>query len=185
MLNFCPGAALGIVIVMLVLTSCCPAVRTTPMAIDKVRYDPAVWRFPASVGVYSPADFFDNNFYHDTDDDFHLVFHNNPADATRKALDRAFTETFAEVRHLNSLQQGLAEKALVFVVVPNIVSMATRLDPQIIAVVIPCQFEFFAEGKHFQTWRISGLDYVNRLSGQGLRTFGGVAGQESKNQVTP
>ena len=44
-------ASLAIVFFLLVQTGCTPAVQTTPMTIDKVRYDPAVARFPASVGV--------------------------------------------------------------------------------------------------------------------------------------
>lgn len=177
MINFRSGATLGVFIVILVMTSCRPAVQTTPVAINTARYDPAVSSYPASIGVYFPADFFDNNFYHETDDDYHLVFHNNPADATRKALDLALTESFAEVRYLDTLQQGFAEEGLAFVVVPNIVSMPSRLDPEVIAVGITYQFEFFAEGKHLQTWQISGLDYVKRLSAQRSQALTGMAGQ--------
>ena len=39
-------ASLAIVFLLLVLTGCTPAVQTTPMTIDKVRYDPAVARLP-------------------------------------------------------------------------------------------------------------------------------------------
>jgi hypothetical protein len=166
MLDLRKLASLAIVFFLLVQTGCTPAVQTTPMTIDKVRYDPAVARYPASVGVYFPADFFDNNFYHTTADDYQLTFHNNPAAATRQALDLAFAETFAEVRYLDSLQQGFTEEDLAFVIVPNIVSMPSHLDPQIIAVGVVYQFEFFVEGKHIHSWQVAGLDYVKEPAGQ-------------------
>lgn len=170
-------AFLVIVFFLLVQTGCTPAVQTTPMTIDKVRYDPAVARYPASVGVYFPADFFDNNFYHTTADDYQRTFHNNPADATRQALDLAFTETFAEVRYLDTLQQGFAEEDLAFVVVPNIVSMPSHLDSQIIAVGVVYQFEFFAEGKHIHSWQVAGLDYAKEAAGQSSPGPGSSLGQ--------
>jgi len=166
MFDSCNRALLTLIFFLLVQTGCTPAVQTTPMAIDKVRYDPAVARYPASVGVYFPADFFDNNFYHTTADDYQLTFHNNPAAATRQALDLAFTETFAEVRYLDSLQQGFDEEDLAFVIVPNIVSMPSHLDPQIIAVGVVYQFEFFVEGEHIHSWQVAGLDYVKEPAGQ-------------------
>lgn len=170
-------ASLAIVFFLLVQTGCTPAVQTTPMTIDKVRYDPAVARYPASVGVYFPADFFDNNFYHTTADDYQRTFHNNPAAATRQALDLAFTETFAEVRYLDTLQQGFAEEDLAFVVVPNIVSMPSHLDSQIIAVGVVYQFEFFAEGKHIHSWQVAGLDYAKEAAGQSSPGPGSSLGQ--------
>ncbi len=170
-------ASLAIVLFLLVQTGCAPAVQTTPMTIDKVRYDPAVARYPASVGVYFPADFYDNNFYHTTADDYKLTFHNNPATATRQALDLAFIETFAEVRYLDTLQQGFAEEDLAFVVVPNIVSMPSHLDSQIIAVGVVYQFEFFAEGKHIHSWQVTGLDYEKEAAGQSFPGPGRSLGQ--------
>jgi len=169
MFDPCNRALLTLIFFLLVQTGCTPTVQTTPMAIDKVRYDPAVARYPVSVGVYFPADFFDNNFYHTTADDYQLTFHTNPAAATRQALDLAFTETFAEVRYLDTLQKGLAEEDLAFVIVPNIVSMPSHLDPQIIAVGVVYQFEFFLEGKHIHSWQVAGLDYVKELAGQSSR----------------
>jgi len=170
-------ASLAIVFCLIAQTGCTPAVQTTPMEIDRVRYDPAVARFPASVGVYFPDDFFDNNFYHTTADDYQLIFHNNPAAATRQALDLAFTEAFAEVRYLDTLQQGFAEEDLAFVVVPNIVSMPSHLDPQIIAVGVVYQFEFFAEGKHLYSWQVAGLDYAKQAVGQSSQGPGRSLGQ--------
>ena len=134
MLDLRNMASVALLSLLLVQSGCTPAVETTTMTIDPVRYDPVVARFPAPVGVYFPDDFFDNNFYHTTADDYQLTFHNNPADATRQALDVAFTESFAEVRYLDTLQQGFAEQELAFVIVPNIVSMPSHLDQQIIAV---------------------------------------------------
>ena len=159
-------ASLAIVFFLLVQTGCTPAVQTTPMTIDKVRYDPAVARFPASVGVYFPDDFFDNNFYHTTADDYQRTFHNNPADATRQALELAFRKTFAEVRYLDTLQQGFAEDDLAFVIVPSIVAMPSHLDQQIIAVGVVYQFEFFVEGKHLHSWQVAGLDFVKQPVGK-------------------
>ena len=159
-------ASLAIVFFLLVQTGCTPAVQTTPMTIDKVRYDPAVARFPASVGVYYPDDFFDNNFYHTTADDYQRTFHNNPADATRQALELAFRKTFAEVRYLDTLQQGFAEDDLAFVIVPSIVAMPSHLDQQIIAVGVVYQFEFFVEGKHLYSWQVAGLDFVKQPVGK-------------------
>ena len=159
-------ASLAIVFFLLVQTGCTPAVQTTPMTIDKVRYDPAVARFPASVGVYFPDDFFDNNFYHTTADDYQRTFHNNPADATRQALELAFRKTFAEVRYLDTLQQGFAEDDLAFVIVPSIVAMPSHLDQQIIAVGVVYQFEFFVEGKHLYSWQVAGLDFVKKPVGK-------------------
>jgi len=170
-------ASLAIVLFLLLQTGCTPAIQTTPMAVDRIRYDPAVARFQASVGIYYPDDFFDNNFYHTTADDYQLTFHNNPADATRQALDLAFTETFAEVRYLDSLQQGFAEEDLAFVVVPNIVSMPSHLDPQIIAVGMIYQFEFFAEGKHLYSWQVAGLDYAREPAVSWSPGPGGPLGQ--------
>ena len=166
MLDFRNMAFLALVCLLLVQTGCTPAVQTTPMALDRARYDPAVARFPARLGVYFPADFFDNNFYHTTADDHQLTFHNNPAAATRQALDLAFSETFAEVRYLDTLQQGFAEEDLAFVVVPNIVSMPSHLDAQIIAVGVVYQFEFFVGGQHIHSWQVAGLDYVKKPAGQ-------------------
>ena len=166
MLDLRNMVSLAVVLFLLVQSGCTPAVQTTPMTIDGVRYDPAVARYPASVGVYFPADFFDNNFYHTTADDYQLTFHNNPAAATRQALDLAFTETFAEVRYLDSLQQGFVGEDLAFVIVPNIVSMPSHLDPQIIAVGVVYQFEFFVEGEHIHSWQVAGLDYVKEPAGQ-------------------
>jgi hypothetical protein len=151
-----------IVTVLLMLTGCTPAVQTTHMAIDENRYEPAVERYPASIGVYFPDDFFENNFYHETNDGHDHTFHNNPADATRRALDRAFETTFSEVRYLDTLQGGLDAEDLAFVVVPNIVSMVADLSPQVIAVMMVYQFEFFADGEHLYSWQISGLDSVYR-----------------------
>ena len=159
-------ASLAIVFFLLVQTGCTPAVQTTPMTIDKVRYDPAVARFPASVGVYFPDDFFDNNFYHTTAEDYQRTFHNNPADATRQALELAFSKTFAGVRYLDTLQQGFAEDDLAFVIVPNIVAMPSHLDQQIIAVGVVYQFEFFVEGKHLHSWQVAGLDFVKKPVGK-------------------
>jgi len=159
-------ASLAIVFFLLVQTGCTPAVQTTPMTIDKVRYDPAVARFPASVGVYFPDDFFDNNFYHTTADDYQRTFHNNPADATRQALELAFSKTFAGVRYLDTLQQGFDEDDLAFVIVPNIVAMPSHLDQQIIAVGVVYQFEFFVEGKHLHSWQVAGLDFVKQPVGK-------------------
>jgi hypothetical protein len=166
MFNLYNKAFWTIVTVMLVLTACTPAVQTTHMAIDGNRYEPAVERYPASVGVYFPDDFFENNFYHETNDGLEHTFHNNPADATRRALDRAFEATFSEVRYLDTLQEGFDAEGLAFVVVPTIVSMVADLAPEVIAVMVVYQFEFFAEGKHLYSWRISGVDSVHRLSMQ-------------------
>ena len=177
MLDLRTLASLAIAFFLLVQTGCTPAVETTAMKIDKVRYDPAVARFPARVGVYFPDDFFDNNFYHTTGDDYHLTFHNNPADATRQALDFAFTETFAEVRYLDTLQQGFAEQDLAFVIVPNIVSMPSHLDQQIIAVGVIYQFEFFAGGKHIHSWQVTGLDFAKEPDAQSPGGAGGFSGQ--------
>jgi hypothetical protein len=160
MLDFRNMAPVALIIFLLVQTGCTPAVETTAMTIDRVRYDPAVARYPVPVGVYFADDFFDNNFYHTTADDYQQTFHNNPADATRQALDFAFTETFAEVRYLDTLQQGFAEPDLAFVIVPNIVSMPSHLDQQIIAVGVIYQLEFFAGGKHIHSWQVSGLDFA-------------------------
>jgi hypothetical protein len=167
MFNIHNLAFLVIVAVLLVQTACTPAVQTTPMSIDGTRYDPAVERFPASVGVYFPDDFFDNNFYHETNDGHHHTFHNNPADATRRALALAFETSFAEVRYLETLQEGLDAEGLTFVVVPNIVSMVADLAPEVIAVMMTYQFEFFADGEHIHSWRVSGIDSVSRLSMKG------------------
>ena len=155
---------LAIVTVLLVLAGCSPAMQTTPMAIDKSRYEPAVEHYPASVGVYFPDDFFDNNFYHETNDGHHHTFHNNPADATRRALELAFEATFSAVRYLDTLQEGLDAEDLAFVVVPNIVSMVADLAPEVIAVMMIYQFEFFSDGEHIYSWRISGVDSVYRSS---------------------
>ena len=157
---------LAIVTVLLVQAGCTPAIQTTPMSIDETRYEPAVKRYPASVGVYFPDDFFDNNFYHETNDGHHHTFHNNPADATRRALALAFETTFEEVRYLDTLQEGLEAEDLAFVVVPNIVSMVADLAPEVIAVMMVYQLEFFADGEHIHTWRISGVDSVYRSSMQ-------------------
>ena len=173
MFNIHNMAFLAIVTVLLVLTGCTPAVQTTPMAIDKTRYDPVVARYPASVGVYFPVDFFENNFYHETNDGHHHTFHNNPADATRRALDLAFVSTFEEVRYLDTLQQGLDAEDLTFVIVPNIVSMTADLAPEVIAVMMVYQFEFFADGEHLYSWQISGQDSVSRLSMQMASTLSG------------
>jgi len=166
MFNIHNMAFLVIVTVLLVQTACTPAVQTTPMAIDETRYEPAVERYPASVGVYFPDDFFENNFYHETNDRHHHTFHNNPADATRRALGRAFETTFAEVRYLDTLQEGLDAEDLAFVVVPNIVSMVADLAPEVIAVMMVYEFEFYADGEHIYSWRISGVDSVYRVSMQ-------------------
>jgi hypothetical protein len=186
MFNIHNMAFLVIVTVLLVQTACTPALQTTPMSIDGTRYDPAVERFPASVGVYFPDDFFDNNFYHETNDGHHHTFHNNPADATRRALALAFETSFAEVRYLETLQEGLdAEgltfletlqegldaEGLTFVVVPNIVSMVADLAPEVIAVMMTYQFEFFADGEHIHSWRVSGIDSVSRLSMKDVRPW--------------
>ena len=157
---------LSIVTVLLVQAGCTPAIQTTPMSVDETRYEPAVERYPASVGVYFPDDFFDNNFYNETNDGHHHTFHNNPADATRRALALAFETTFAEVRYLDTLQEGLEAEDLAFVVVPNIVSMVADLAPEVIAVMMVYQLEFFADGEHIHTWRISGVDSVYRSSTQ-------------------
>ena len=141
---------------------CSPAVETTPMSIDRVRYDLAVARFPAAVGVYFPADFYDNNFYHTTADDYQQTFHTNPATATRQALDLAFNATFANVRYLDSLQQGAAAGELAFVIVPSIAAMPTHLDEQVIAVGVVYQFEFFAGGRHTHPWQVAGLEYTKK-----------------------
>jgi hypothetical protein len=173
MFNIHNMAFLAVVTVLLVLTGCTPAVQTTPMAIDTARYDPAVARYPASVGVYFPDDFFENNFYHETNDGHHHTFHNNPADATRRALVLAFEATFAEVRYLDTLQEGLDAEDLAFVVVPNIVSMTADLAPEVIAVMMVYQFEFFADGEHLYSWRLSGQDSVSRPSVQTASTLSG------------
>jgi hypothetical protein len=162
MFNIHNMAFLVIVTVLLVQTACTPAVQTTPMSIDGTRYEPAVERYPASVGVYFPDDFYDNNFYHETNDGHHHTFHNNPADATRRALALAFETSFAEVRYLDTLQEGLNAEDLAFVVVPNIVSMVADLAPEVIAVMMIYQLEFFADGEHIHSWRVSGIDSVSR-----------------------
>lgn len=170
-------AAVALSVILLVQTGCTPVVETTAMTIDRVRYDPAVARFPAPVGVYFPADFYDHNFYHTTADDYQLTFHNNPADATRQALDLAFSETFAEVRYLDTLQQGIAEPDLAFVIVPNIVSMPSHLDQQIIAVGVIYQFEFFAGGQHIHSWQVNGLDFAKRSAASPPGGSGSLPGQ--------
>jgi hypothetical protein len=137
------------------------------MVIDRGRYDPAVARFPASVGIYFSADFYDNNFYHTTDND-QLTFHNNPAEATRHALDLAFRESFAEVLYLETLQQGFAANDLAFVIVPNIVAMPTHIDAQLIAVGMLYQFEFFVAGEHIHSWQVAGIDYTKEAAVQPL-----------------
>jgi hypothetical protein len=177
MLDFRNMALLTIIFPLLVLAGCTPTIETTPMTIDRVRYDPAVARFPANVGVYFPDDFFDNNFYHTTDDDYQQTFHNNPADATRQALDFAFGETFAEVRYLDSLQQGFADPDLAFVVAPNIVAMTSHLDQQIIAVGVVYEFEFFVEGEHIHSWQVVGLDFTKEPSAQLHAGPGSLTGQ--------
>lgn len=166
MLDLRNMAIVALSLFLLVQTGCTPAVETTAMTIDRFRYDPAVARYPVPVGVYFPDDFYDNNFYHTTADDYQLTFHNNPADATRQALGLAFAETFAEVRYLDTLQQGLAEPDLAFVIVPNIVSMPSHLDQQIIAVGVVYQFEFFSRGKHLYSWQVSGLDFAKQPATQ-------------------
>ncbi|TNF51792.1 MAG: hypothetical protein EP304_00170, partial [Deltaproteobacteria bacterium] len=183
MFNLHNRTFLAIVIVLLVLAGCTPAVQTTPMAIDKGRYEPAVEHYPASVGVYFPDDFFDNNFYHETNDGHEHTFHNNPADATRQALTLAFETTFAQVRYLDTLQEGLDAADLAFVIVPNIVSMVADLAPEVIAVMVAYQFDFFAESGHFHSWRISGIDSVNRpqmQSAQTIQTINGPVIRESR-----
>jgi len=174
--NMAPAA---LIFLLLMQTSCTPAVQTTAMTIDRLRYDPAVARFPARIGVYFPDDFFDNNFYHTTADDYQLTFHNNPADATRQALDFAFKEIFAEVRYLDTLQQGFADQDLAFVIVPNIVSMPSHLDQQIIAVGVIYQLEFFVEGKHLYSWQVTGLDFAKEPAAQSPVRPGNSVGQSS------
>jgi hypothetical protein len=183
MFNLHNMAFLVSVTVLLVQTACTPAVQTTPMAIDETRYEPAVERYPASVGVYFPDDFFDNNFYHETNDGHEHTFHNNPADATRRALTLAFETTFAEVRYLETLQEGLEAEDLAFVIVPNIVSMVADLAPEVIAVMVVYQFDFFAEGELFHSWRISGVDSISRphmQSVQTIQTINGTVVRESR-----
>ena len=152
---------------LLVLTGCTPAVQTTHMDVDDTRYELAVERYPVSIGVYFPDDFFENNFYNETRDGYHHTFHNNPADATRRVLDLALATTFAEVRHLDTLQEGLDAEDLAFVVVPNIVAMVADLAPEVIAVMVVYQFEFFADGEYLYSWQVSGIDSVNRGTVQG------------------
>jgi hypothetical protein len=181
MFNIHNMAFLAIVTVLLVQAGCTPAIQTTPMAIDKGRYEPAVENYQTNVGVYFPDDFFDNNFYHETNDGHELTFHNNPADATRRALTLAFETIFAEVRYLETLQEGLDAADLTFVIVPNIVSMVADLAPEVIAVMVVYQFEFFAESEHLHSWRISGIDSVNRpqmQSAQTIQTINGPVIQE-------
>jgi hypothetical protein len=153
------------------------------MAIDKGRYEPAVEYFPASVGVYFPDDFFENNFYHKTNDGHEHTFHNNPADASRRALSLAFETTFAEVRYLETLQEGLDAADLAFVIVPNIVSMVADLSAEVIAVMMVYQFDFFADGEHLHSWQISGIDSVKRpqmQSAQTIQTISGPVLRESR-----
>jgi DNA polymerase III psi subunit len=183
MFNIHNMAFLAIVTVLLILTGCTPAVQTTSMTIDSDRYDPAVARYPASVGVYFPDDFFENNFYHETNDGHHHTFHNNPADATRQALVLAFEAIFAEVRYLDTLQEGLDAEDLAFVVVPNISSMTADLAPEVIAVMMVYQFEFFADGEHFYSWQISGQDSVGRLSVQMASTISNSASQQVRSRA--
>jgi len=171
MFNIHNIAFLAIVTVFLLQEGCTPAIQTTPMAINKGRYEPAVEHYPASVGVYFPDDFFDNNFYQETSDGHHHTFHNNPADATRRALTLAFETTFAEVRYLETLQEGLYAEDLALVIVPNIVSMVADLAPEVIAVMVVYQFDFFAEGEHLHSWRISGIDSVNRPQMHSVQTI--------------
>jgi hypothetical protein len=166
------------IITVLLVQACTPAVQTTPMAVDKTRYDPAVGHYPASVGVYFPAYFYDNNFYHETNDGRHHTFHNNPADATRRALSLAFEKTFAEVRYLDTLQEGFDAEDLAFVIVPNIVSMVADLAPEVIAVMVVYQFDFFADGELLYSWRISGLDSVSR---QHVQTAASISGSTNKD----
>ncbi len=183
MFNIHNMAFLTIVTLLLMLTGCTPAVQTTSMTIDKARYDPAVARYPTSVGVYFPDDFFENNFYHETNDGHHHTFHNNPADATRQALVLAFETLFAEVRYLDTLQEGLDAEDLAFVVVPNISSMTADLAPEVIAVMMVYQFEFFADGEHLYSWQISGQDSVGRPSVQMASTISNSASQEVRSRA--
>lgn len=178
MLDLRSLVAAAILACLLVQTGCKPAVKTIPMAIDRARYDPAVATFPARVGVYFPADFYDNNFYHTTIDDYQLTFHNNPADATRQALDLAFRESFTEVRYLDTLQQGFAAGDLAFVIVPSIVAMPTHIDAQIIAVGVIYQFEFFVAGEHIHSWQVSGLDFAKQVVVQPVARPHGPPGQD-------
>ncbi len=173
MFKICNIAILMIVAVLWGLTGCTPAVQTTPMAIDETRYEPAVESYPASVGIYFPDDFFENNFYNETNDGHHHTFHNNPADATWRALNLSFETIFSEVRYLETLQEGLNAEDLAFVVVPNIVSMTADLAPEVIAVKIVYEFEFFADSEHLYSWRIYGRDSLSRPYRQMTSTLSG------------
>lgn len=174
---------LAIATVLLLLAGCTPAVQTTPMAIDKGRYDPAVAHYPVSVGVYFPDDFFENNFYHETNDGHHHTFHNNPADATSRALTLAFEKSFAEVRYLDTLQEGLEAEDLSFVIVPNIVSMVADLSPEVIAVMVVYRFDFFADDELIHSWRITGIDSVKRQKMQAGSSSGIFRKQNTPSKV--
>jgi hypothetical protein len=166
MLRIQTGRLLSFAALFALLTGCTPAVQTIPMELDANRYEPAVARYPSRVGVYYPSDFYDNNFYHVTSDMHELTFHNNPAGASRQALDLAFTALFEEVVPLDSLQQGIDSEDLAFVIVPNITAMRSRLDTSIIAVGMIYQFDFYADGEHLHSWQFTGLDYANGPAGQ-------------------
>jgi hypothetical protein len=154
----------AIVTVLLALAGCTPAVQMNPIAIDDTRYEPAMERYPASVGVYLPDDFFEHNFVHVTNDGYQHTFHSNPANGSLWAVDLALETIFSEVRYLDTLQEGLDAADLAFVVVPNIASMTADLAPEVIAVRLAYQFEFFADGEHIYSWRISGRDSLSRSS---------------------
>ncbi|MBW2519355.1 MAG: hypothetical protein JRD88_03260 [Deltaproteobacteria bacterium] len=140
---------------------CSTSVKTAPLMLDADRYVPAVAKYPATIGVYFPADFFDKNFYHQTAGKKPLTLHSNPASATLRALSVALKARFNEVRYLDTLQEGSKDQSLAFVMVPNIVTLISRIDTQVIRAGIFYQFDFYSNGKYLYSWEVSGVGSTN------------------------
>ena len=140
---------------------CSASVKTAPLMLDSERFVPAVAKYPVSIGVYLPADFFDKNFYNQTAGKNTLTLHSKPASATLRALSVSLNARFNKVRYLETLQEGSKDQSLAFVIVPNIVTLITRIDTQVIRAGIFYQFDFYANGKYLHSWEVSGVGATN------------------------